>query len=1087
MEDRRGALKAQPCEGARAGAPRCRRLFASRGSISFAALLVALVGSVLDAGTLGEARAAGRSAARPTPNDNEGATAASEAPTPDVIERAIRRAADARLNGEDGRIVELLQPLAGPKPPPALAVALGEALWRTGKTAEARARLGACIPDPACARMLGRFELDEGDRTRALQVLTQAVAARKKGATPDLPLQVLLGEALYSVGQAVAARRLLDPLADLYQDGKLSAAPDLLAVARSLALNDFFKDANEVMAEASEGAATDAERKAVEAAWGALFLSKYNFRDADVAFRKVLAFDANDADATLGMARIDLDSDHAIDKARQRLDALLQRTPDSIRALCLRAEVALHDEDLTRARALVDKAAALAPKHREVLTLRTTLALLRDDARAAKAAMAASLAVHPGDARPLVVAAHYLELGHRYREVVATLREAIAIDPEDGRAHAALGLGLSRIADDAGARKHLLQASKLDPYHVRTANVLQVLYDGVLRQMDLLTGRAVDLRVHRSERRAYERTVLPFLQESHDQLSARYGFSPARPLQVEVFPTTEQFSVRTVGLPRLGAHAVCFGHLITSRSPSEEPFNWKLVLHHELAHVFHIQATSGRVPRWLTEGLAMRESERLDARYHMIFERALYDRLVSGKLAQIATFNLAFTQAKSGQDIMLAYYQAFFLVRYLEETHGFDKLRQLVAGHKDETPTPKLVQAIYGHSAAALDGAFAAWLRQRLARFDADYRPNFTGIQAALEGPWLRDEGGAASTLRSWRDAVRSGNDSRAARMLRDFAPSASAVGPARAAGGAAAASPGGPADGDATATDPVLRAGPTCAALYIALEEAQARSDHEAALRRAEALAAAPGGRCDGVRGRMAWALALASLGGDSGRRPAMEQLERAAAIDPRDAAVVRARLAVGKGHQSAQERAALLMEGLQLEPNAFDLAHELAELAHVALAGPSVEAAAAAASRASLPPGQSPGQAPGRLPGQSPAAAGAAAAATPAKPWPRPDALASLRTAARALEETAPARAEPALAEARMLAHEGRHKSALPVYELALERSRGPARKVVACELEPLARRAGASEDAEDAGRICRGATPPSTDEAPEGDEAD
>ena len=1084
MEDRRRALKTQPAGGASAGLRRQRRWFASRSGVFCAALLAALGGGGLDAWTATPAAAAGK-----PPTSDKGAapapTAPLEAPTPEAIDHALRRAADARLHGEDGRVVELLQPLAGGKPPPALAAALGEALWRLGKTADARARLATCLPDATCAKVLGRFELDEGDRGRALQVLTQAVAARKRGAALDLPLQVLLGEALYSVGQAVSARRLLDPLADLYQDGKVSAALDLVAVARSLALNDFFKDANEVMAEASEAAATDAERKAVEGAWGVLFLSKYNFRDADIAFRKALAFDSHEADATLGMARIDLDSDHAIDKARQRLDALLQRTPESIRALCLRAEVALHDEETAKARALVDKAATLAPKHREVLTLRTTLALLRDDARAAKAAMAASLAVHPSDARPLVVAAHYLELGHRYREVVSTLREAIAIDPEDGRAHAALGLGLSRMADDDGARKHLLQASKLDPYHVRTANVLQVLYDGVLRQMDLLTGRAVDLRVHRSERLAYERTVLPFLQESHDQLAVRYGFSPSRPLQVEVFPTTEQFSVRTVGLPRLGAHAVCFGHLITSRSPSEEPFNWKLVLHHELAHVFHIQATSGRVPRWLTEGLAMRESERLDPRYHMIFERALYDRLGSGRLAQISTFNLAFTQAKSGQEIMLAYYQAFFLVRYLEESFGFDKLRQLVAGHKDETPTPALVQAIYGQSAAALDAAFAAWLRSRLARFDADYRPTFAGIQAALEGPWQRDESSAASTLRAWREAVHAGKDSRAARLARDYAPSTS---PARTAGtgqGAAAAT-NAPADGDGNAADPVVRAGPTCAALYIALEEAQARGDHEAVIRRAEAMAAAPGGRCDGVRGRMAWAAALASMGGVSALRPAMEHLERAAAIDPRDAAVVRARLAVGKGQQTAQARAALLMEGLQLEPNAFDLAQELSELAHLALAGPAGEPAPTGQD-APQPGGQAPSRTPSPAPGKAPVAAGDAATVVPSKVWPRAETLAALRIAARALEETAPARAEPALAEARLLAHEGKVKAAVPVYGLALERSRGGARKVVACELEPVARRAGARDDAEDAARICRSATPAPSEATPPGAETD
>ena len=236
---------------------------------------------------------------------------------------------------------------------------------------------------------------------------------------------------------------------------------------------------------------------------------------------------------------------------------------------------------------------------------------------------------------------------------------------------------------------------------------------------------------------------------------------------MEIFPTTEQFSVRTIGLPRLGAHAVCFGHLITSRSPSEEPFNWKLVLYHELAHVFHIQATGGRVPRWLTEGLAMRESERLDPRYHMIMERPLYDRWVEGGLTPIATFNLAFSQARTGQDIMMAYYQSFWLVKFLEETHGFDKLRRLVAGHASGKATTALIQQIYGQPAEALDRGFATWLGGQLQRFDADYRPSIATLQRAVEVGWAKEKPtDELLALRSWAEQLRHNNNAGAFKSI---------------------------------------------------------------------------------------------------------------------------------------------------------------------------------------------------------------------------------------------------------------------------------------------------------------------------------
>mgnify|MGYP000630559800 CR=1 FL=1 len=48
------------------------------------------------------------------------------------------------------------------------------------------------------------------------------------------------------------------------------------------------------------------------------------------------------------------------------------------------------------------------------------------------------------------------------------------------------------------------------------------------------------------------------------------------------------------------------GNVVTLDSPrAREPgtFNWQATLWHELAHVFTLQASKQRVPRWLTEGL----------------------------------------------------------------------------------------------------------------------------------------------------------------------------------------------------------------------------------------------------------------------------------------------------------------------------------------------------------------------------------------------------------------------------------------------------------------------------------------------------
>ena len=74
------------------------------------------------------------------------------------------------------------------------------------------------------------------------------------------------------------------------------------------------------------------------------------------------------------------------------------------------------------------------------------------------------------------------------------------------------------------------------------------------------------------------------------------------------YADAEQFSVRTSGLPNVGIQGVCFGKTLAAMSPRAEPFNWGNVLWHELAHVFAIQLSKSRVPRWFTEGLSEYET-----------------------------------------------------------------------------------------------------------------------------------------------------------------------------------------------------------------------------------------------------------------------------------------------------------------------------------------------------------------------------------------------------------------------------------------------------------------------------------------------
>ncbi len=721
-----------------------------------------------------------------------------------------------------------------------------------------------------------------GNHADTLKLLTKACQLHPK----DLPLRVALGEQLYQVGKAVEARKLLDPLADLYQADEVKTTEDLLAVGRSLQLNDFPKDALQVLGVAEDGASDDTEKANVDMAFGQLYLQKYNYRDADRSLNQVLALQPKHLAARVALGRIDLQSDHDVARARTRIEGVLKDNPRYLPALQLRAEIALYDEDLPTADTLLRQAEQQRPDHLPVLRVRGAWCKLQDDAACWTNNEQVVRKINKNDGELYLVTATYLEMAHRYREVKTLLDLALQRQPELWQAQAALGMALARQADDVGAKRALEAAYAGDPYDVRTANQLSILYDDALKHMVLLPGSHADVRLHKKERKALERAVVPYVQEAVQQLSGLYSFALQRPLQIEVFPDNQQFSVRTVGLPQLGAHAVCFGHLITSRSPAAQPFNWKMVLYHELSHVVHIQATGGRVPRWLTEGLAMMESAWADPRWRPADERRAWDRLKNGKLAHFATFNLAFSQARSMQEILDAYDQAMRSVEFLAERFGRDKVRALALAHQPGKNTAQLLQELFGQPPAELDRQFAAWLEVKLGRFAKDFKPSYQQIaeRSAAQpakpgqqdpdeaGDSPQDEDGDAAAAATSKAPVTS--DYRQALLAGLRALQRGKLGPAKAALAQVTGLQG------AAAMEGWWE---VCAAHSLLLEVAVKSGDKAASKLHAQTLVDQPAARCDGVRQRTVL-LALAKA--EKQPAQAVAQLRALLRIDDRSTA---------------------------------------------------------------------------------------------------------------------------------------------------------------------------------------------------------
>lgn len=545
--------------------------------------------------------------------------------------------------------------------------------------------------------------------------------------------RVVLGEALMARGQRQRAFDALDPMATEYSEGRVLTARDLMWLAMGLWMTGYPKNANQIFAESID---KDPRLQQARVAWAGLFVDKYNFKDADLLYLEVLKAEPTSTSALLGRARVDILSDRDLVSARDKATSVLASAPEHVPAHNLLALLDLHNDAPREAVArLKAQSLRLAPADPEALALLASAFAIDDDAEGFKAAEARALASNPKDAAFYTTVSEHLSRVHRYAEAAALDRKAIALDPEHYKAYANLGIGMSRLGDDEQAKAWLERAFDGDPYDVRTFNLLDQFYDGIIKRYRWVEVGPMRLRVHESEEAVLARYVPALMTEAYRHLVAKYGMRPEPPVHVELYPDPQLFAVRSVGLPRLAAHGICFGHVITARSPAPGDFNWAEVVWHELSHVFHIQLSKSRVPRWFTEGLAVYEATEGRPEWRREMDDTLLAWRQAGKLRGIADFDLAFTQARSLDDIVLAYYHAYRVAEFIDTTFGTKRLKRMLElwGQKKQTPAV-FSEALGVRDLGAFDARFLAWLDQKLAHLSASFRLN-PGLVAADAEP----------------------------------------------------------------------------------------------------------------------------------------------------------------------------------------------------------------------------------------------------------------------------------------------------------------------------------------------------------------
>ena len=606
---------------------------------------------------------------------------------------------------------------------PGARVADAERALRTGRYREAR-QIAIALDATIVA---ARAEMALGLGAEARRRLEAAALA----APDSLPVR----DALMRVYEASGERSALAPLIDqTYQDWKQgrvdrSHASELIAVATAVRLDNNWKDASDTLRDAVR-----ADPRSLDANldWGWIFLEKHSAANAELSFREVLKLDDASPDAHAGLARVVLEQRYDVAAAERELALALAVNPHHARALAIRGELALDGEDFAGTAARVADIRGTNPHDGGAAALAAAAALVLDDRAAYQRERDRHLQDHPGDGDFFAFVAEALIRHRRYEEAQATAEEGVRADPRNARCQSTLGTTLLRLGDEAGGLEALRRAWKRDPYDVRTYNLLN-LFEKVIpgRYVTIATAH-LRFRVEPAARPAIEAIVGPFLEETYARYVQRYGIEPNAPVMFELYGDPTHYAVRTVGLPGIGVAGVCFGRVITSQAPTNHAFNWGMVLAHELAHVFAIQISRSRVPRWFTEGLSELETLRARPEWSRHDDVALWGALRAGKLPTLVELSTAFVHARDVDGALRAYAHAAVAMEFLERRFGFARIREALAAFGRSERGPGVLERLAGLPAAELERQFRDDLGRRFARFEGQYLPTQTLGQTHL-------------------------------------------------------------------------------------------------------------------------------------------------------------------------------------------------------------------------------------------------------------------------------------------------------------------------------------------------------------------
>jgi len=506
----------------------------------------------------------------------------------------------------------------------------------------------------------------------------------------------------------------------------LSTHQDVLVRANAAAELGDVREANRRYRQA----ASDSNNPIIKTHWAYLYLKTHQVSDAVSLFREALLVNPEFLPARLGLIEATMQTYEG--RAREQLVSILNADPENVHALILQARIELELQNIDVARSILARAKPLLEAKGlpllEYYMLQAGANLL--EAKPIDPWVDLALAQNPvyGDIYSSV--AHYYIITYRYREAVDLYKKAVALDPNLSSAQRDLGINYLRINNVFGARYHIRKAFEIDPFDAETVNTLRLLdkLDGMrISSVDVphaddpddIIGRVL-IRLDREDADALEPYVQNLAIKAMQVFTERYQFELKRPMIVELYHDHDDFGVRTVSTPGIGLLGVTFGYLTAMDSPKARPtgdFHWGSTLWHEIAHVFTLEATNHKLPRWFSEGLSVYEEWNTGPLVDRTIPIDTLLAIAKDDLLPIDSLDSGFVRPTYNGQVQVSYTQAGLICDFISNKWGHDALVVMLNAFGDGETTSAALQAAIGMDGPAFDEEFNQHIEEKFGEF----------------------------------------------------------------------------------------------------------------------------------------------------------------------------------------------------------------------------------------------------------------------------------------------------------------------------------------------------------------------------------